>query len=124
MSRLFKDDLSRLALLVGPLEVHVPEVVDVLGGSLGMWVVGEDVLERADALEGPVVKLVLRLDAGDERRRGYALAGRLRDLFPVDAVEYLLKNCARPWISRRQWWQKLRWQKPIRVTEGNLALTV
>lgn len=95
MSRLFKDDLSRLALLVGPLEVHVPEVVDVLGGSLGMWVVGEDVLERADALEGPVVKLVLRLDAGDERRRGYALAGRLRDLFPVDAVEYLLKNCAR-----------------------------
>ena len=57
--------------------------------------VGEDIFECADALEGSVVKLVFGLDARDERRGGYALAGWLRCFFPIAAVEDLLENCGR-----------------------------
>ena len=66
MSRLFEDNLSRLALLVGPLKVHVPEIVDILRRSFSIWVVCEDVFKYANALEGPVVKLAFGLHASDE----------------------------------------------------------
>ena len=87
MSRLLEDDLSRLAAVVGPLEVHVSKIVDVLRGAFSNWVVDEDVFECAHPLEGPVVILVFGLHTSDEGSLRRALAWRLGCLFPADAIE-------------------------------------
>ena len=87
MPRLFEDDLSRLAAVVGPLEVHIPKIVDILRRAFSNWVVDEDVFEYAHPLEGPVVILVFGLHASDERSLRRALAWWLGCLFPADAVE-------------------------------------
>lgn len=93
--RLFEDDLSRLATVVGPLEVHPSEIIDVLRRAFGIRVVDEDVLHDAYPLEGPVVILAFGLDAREDGRKSRALAGCLGCLFPVVAIEHLLENCPR-----------------------------
>ena len=116
MSRLFEDDLSRLATVVGPFEVHIPEIVDVLRGAFGDWVVDEDVFDYAYPLEGPVVILAFGLHASEERSLRRTLAWWLRCLFPVVAVEYLLKHCARRCQCRvaDDGGKKLRWQNIVK----------
>jgi hypothetical protein len=95
MSCLFEVHLSRLAAVVGPLEVHISIIVDVLRRAFGDWMVDEDVFEYACPLEEPLQNL------SEERSKRWALAWWLGRLFPVGAVEYLLKNCARQLSSRR-----------------------